>query len=836
MKSAVILIIVCLVLLFVCSADAEKKSARVDFYGDPLPAGAIGRLGTVRMRHGDSTFSVAFSPTGKVFATGGGRDGKIVLWDVKTGKRVAMLTGHKSTVACLAFSPDGKTLASGGNDRTVRLWNVATGKETQRTAGKSNVSALVFRDDGKALVFASAANAYVWQLVRPKDDPVVMTGHKRVWPWHLSVEFLRGNNMIVSAGGDKTVRFWNAWTGKQTGQIDSPGGEVGSVAVSPDGKLLAYGCKDGTVRFWSLEQKKELFVLEGRKEIVFCLAFSPDGRTLAVNSGGDYTVRLWDLATKKEIRKLPGSGNKRNCLAFSPDGKTLAVLRADKTVGLRDVKTGKPVHDFAGHTDQIYALAFSPDGKRLASGAVSSALGAKAGIDNAIRIWDVRQPFDSAQDLRRREIAKWPAHGTRGPNGLAWMPDGKAIVSCGADNSAKMWDAQTGKSIRTFGPHTRFVTSVAVSPDGSIVATGGDGKVYLWSAATGKRFGKWEGNIGQNARLAFSANGKALAGSGTSGIFIWTIPPGESSIRCSGPGGFVPQIGFSPNGGFILSAGHSGRVAVSNTTNGKRIITINHAGGVFGVTFSPDGKLIASAGRDKTVRIWETATGKQVMNFTGHIAPVNAVAFSLDGKTLTSAGADTTILLWSIDPWVQLAHQTPPAKMDMNKPTELWDQLKLAGDTTADAYKVMWVLVHSGDKAVDLLDKRLKPERIDREKVKRLIDDLDDNKYAVRKRASEELTVLGRVIESDIREALKDPTSLEAKVRLKAVLDVVSSPLFNTPESLRNCRSVQVLELIGTAKARRVLKKLAAGDAEAPLTKDAKSALARLVSRSQRDS
>ncbi|MCK4625493.1 MAG: WD40 repeat domain-containing protein, partial [Phycisphaerae bacterium] len=604
MKSVLMLRILCVVLLAsVCSADAEEKLARVDSYGDPLPAGAIGRLGTVRMRHGDSTFSVAYSPTGKIFATGGGRDGKIALWDVKTGKRIATLTGHKSTIVCLAFSPDGKTLASGGHDKTVRLWDVANGKETGRTTSKGRIDALVLRSDGKAVVFAFSTRLHVWHPGRPKAASVELGRHKR--PIRAAA-FLPDGNTILSCDMDGTVLFWDARTDKDPGQIKLPGGTISSMTVSPDGKTLAYGCKDGTVRFWSLEKKKEIFVLEGHKAFVSCLVFSPDGKVLAVNSGGDCTVRLWDLATKKEIRRLPGSGGKWNCLAFSPDGKTLAILRADKSAGLWNVKTGKPVHNFAGHTDQIYTLAFSPDGKRLASGAVSSALGAKSGIDSNIRIWDVP---------RRREIVNWPAHGTRGPNALAWMPDGKAIVSCGAEQFAGMWDTQTGKPIRAFGPHGRFVTSVAVSPDGKIVATGGDndGKVYLWNAVTGERFDKWEGKIGRNVKLAFSGDGKALAGTDSRSIYIWTIPPDKSVTRCSGPGGFVPRIDFSPNGRLVLSAGHSGRIALSDAMNGNRISTISHGSGVNGVAFSPDGKLIASAGRDKTVRVWETATGKQVL-------------------------------------------------------------------------------------------------------------------------------------------------------------------------------------------------------------------------------
>ncbi|MCK4625494.1 MAG: hypothetical protein KAV00_09315, partial [Phycisphaerae bacterium] len=205
-------------------------------------------------------------------------------------------------------------------------------------------------------------------------------------------------------------------------------------------------------------------------------------------------------------------------------------------------------------------------------------------------------------------------------------------------------------------------------------------------------------------------------------------------------------------------------------------------------------------------------------------------------RTLASAGADTTIILWNIDPWVCRSDRdkTSPLKMDACKPAYLWDKLKGKEESSDhNEYAIMWVLVRAGDKAVGLLDIFLKPVRVNSESVKRLIADLDDDEYKVRKRASEELAGFGNAIDSDIREALKKPTSLEAKIRLEAVLKVVSYPLPNTPESLRKYRSVQILEWIGTKKAQGVLKKLAAGHAGASLTQDAKSALARIASRNR---
>jgi outer membrane protein assembly factor BamB len=258
-------------------------------------------------RHKDWVCSVAYSPDGKLLASAGGNEfkparndnktsGEVKLWDVTARQEVAPLQGHTNKVFAAAFSPDGKTLATGSADRTVRLWDTATGKER-----------------------------------------AVLEGHtEAVW----SVAFGPDGKTVASAGWDRTVRLWDAVTGKECGTLKGHEEEVLAVAVSPDGKTLATGGADWTVRLWDLATEKECAVLRGHKGSVTCLAVSADGRTLSSGSG-DETVKLWDLTTGKERATLRGHRSGITAIALSPDGKTLASAGMDDGVRLWDLSADR---------------------------------------------------------------------------------------------------------------------------------------------------------------------------------------------------------------------------------------------------------------------------------------------------------------------------------------------------------------------------------------------------------------------------------------------------------------------------------------------------------------
>jgi hypothetical protein len=295
----------------------------------------VNQITTLRTLRGHTSWvtSVAFSPDGRLLASGSD-DQTLKLWDVETRQEVRTLRGHTDPVWSVAFSPDGRLLASGSGDNTVKLWDVETGQEVRTLSGHT--------------------------------DPV----------W--SVAFSPDGRLLASGSGDNTVKLWDVETGQEVRTLRGHTFLVVSVAFSLDGRLLASGSLDNTVKLWDVETGQEVHTLRGHTDSVWSVAFSPDGRLLASGSD-DQTVKLWDVETGQEVRTLRGHTSWVTSVAFSPDGRLLASGSDDQTVKLWDVATGQEVRTLSGHTAPVRSLAFSPDGRLLASGS----------WDGTVRIWGV---------------------------------------------------------------------------------------------------------------------------------------------------------------------------------------------------------------------------------------------------------------------------------------------------------------------------------------------------------------------------------------------------------------------------------------------------------------
>ena len=283
------------------------------------------------------------------------------------------LTGHDGSVYSVAFSPDGKTLATSGSwDETLRLWDVQTG-EVMRTLSLRPVLSVAFSPDGKALAIGSMnRSAQLWDTKTGYLERE-FTGHTSVVA---SVAFSPTGKMLASGSWDQTVRLWDAQSGELKRTLTGHTGLVLSVAFSPDGKTLASGA-DTTVRLWDAQSGELERTLTGHSDIVWSVAFSPDGKMLASGSL-DETVKLWDAQTGEIKHAMTRHSKGVHSVAFSSDGKSVAS-GADKTVWLWDAQTGELKRRLTGHSDTVWSVAFSPDGKMLASGS----------LDKTVKLWDV---------------------------------------------------------------------------------------------------------------------------------------------------------------------------------------------------------------------------------------------------------------------------------------------------------------------------------------------------------------------------------------------------------------------------------------------------------------
>jgi WD40 repeat protein len=407
--------------------------------------------------------SVAFSPQGDRLAVSG-QDNIVRLWDVPGGQPLHALEGHTSWVWDVAFTPDGRTLATGSaDDGTVRLWDTASG-QLRHMLALNNVGPVAFSPDGRQLAVVSGGyslhiggskvlfyDTATGQLLR------TLGGYNIT----LDVAFTPDGHSLIAAGGYE-VHTWDVHSGqlRPTQESDTP---VQSVAVSPDGQLMAWGGGEQqyAVQMWDIATGQLLYMLEEQAGVVHKVLFSPDGQLLATWSD-DGLVRLWQANTGELLFSQPA-----NHIAFHPNGRLLAinvgdvyVEESEASVQLWDVDTFTLVRSFAGLGNPV---TFSADGHIVAS-SNSVTMG----------LWDsgtgeLLYPFTGVE-------TGFP------PNAQAAIlsPDGRILASSDFFGYLRLWDMSTGQTLWGSGS-ADYATSVAFSPDGRLLATDNqDGTVGLW--------------------------------------------------------------------------------------------------------------------------------------------------------------------------------------------------------------------------------------------------------------------------------------------------------------------------------------------------------------------
>ena len=407
-------------------------------------------------------YSVAFSPDGKLFATGGS-DGVIRWWDAASGKELLTCRGHENAVISVAFSPDGEGLASGSHDNTIKLWDCHTGECLQTFTGHENlVNSVAFSPSGKWLVSGSDDNTIKLWDCHTGECLRTFTGHES---WVRSVAFSPNDKWLASGSSDNTIKLWDCLTGDCLRTFTGHENRVHSVAFSPDSKWLASGSRDNTIKLWDSNTGDCLRTFTGHENWVYSVTFSPNGKWLASGSGDN--IKLWDTHIGECLRTFTGYRNSVRSVAFSPDGEWLASGSSDNTIKLWNSQTGKCIKTFNGHQNRVRSVAFSPDGEWLTSGS----------LDNTIKLWD---------SLTGECLRTFTGHESW-VHSVAFSPDSKWLISGSYDYNLKLWNSYTGECLQTFTGHESWVRSVAFSPNGEWLASGsGDNTIKLWDVNTGE--------------------------------------------------------------------------------------------------------------------------------------------------------------------------------------------------------------------------------------------------------------------------------------------------------------------------------------------------------------
>jgi WD40 repeat protein len=567
---------------------------------------------------------------------------------------------HSGYVTAVAFSSDGKRVATGSADHTVMVWDAASGEVLLTLSAPyvsidasfgsyAPINGVAFSPDGARLAVASWDTAKVWDSANGKEQ---LTLHDSKFV--TAVTFSPDGRRIATGNTEPTTRLWDAVTGSELmtlrayptvekGLLSTP--SISVLAFTADGTRLAAGGSKVTMSVWDLSTGRELPALRGQLNEVKSVAFSADGKRLAaVVANSDHTAEVWDTVSGKKALTVTGHSDYVDSVAFSPDGKLLATGSWDKTAKLWDAEIGQELATLYGHSDSVEAVAFSPDGARLAT----------ASRDTTAKIWDM--PGEPELVTLRGNL--------RAVDPMAFSRDGKRVAAAGYHQPAKIWDAITGQELVTLHDHADClsafavsgVTALSFSSDGTRLATGGNGgAARVWNALSGECLLTLATNSGRAGEpvlnsvdaVAFSPDGTRLVtATPNETVKVWDAASGRELLTLHGQSG-VGAVAFSPDGKRMATANSDMTGQVWDAFSGQKLVSLKgHSGFLYALAFSPDGRRVATTSADATAIVWDAASGRALLTLRGHSNPVTSVCFSPDGKRVATASVDRTVRVW----------------------------------------------------------------------------------------------------------------------------------------------------------------------------------------------
>ena len=631
-------------------------------------AGAlIEALGAQRERHilrghEGAILAVAVFPDGTRIVSGSS-DKTVRIWDAASGAQLQVLKGHEGAITAIAVSPDGAYIVSGSFDETVRIWDAVRGTQLRVLQGhEDDVNAVAVSPDSTRIVSGSMDNTVrLWDAASGEQIQTLRGHQKRVNAVAVSPNGAR----VISGSRDKTIRIWDAASGEPLQVLEGHEGAVLAVAISPDGTRIVSGSGPPTigasakftVRVWDAANGAQLQVLQGHEQFVTAVAVSPDGARI-ISGSNDTTIRIWDATSGELLLVLHGHQRPVSDIAVFPDdarivsssGILAAGVSPEYTLRIWTLESPAERQLFKGHQDEVTAVAVSPDGTRIFSGS-GNPNWASQGSDNTVRIWD----SENGKQVRVLE-----GHEGRVTDVIV-STDGTRIYSSSRDKTIRIWEAVSGLQLRVLKSHEEDITAVAVSPDGARIVSSsssshfaGASTLRVWDVANGATLQTMKGHQSPVRAVAVSPDGaRVVSGSGTfdyrgpgdNTIRIWDAASGAQLRVLRGHEGVITAIAISPDGAYIVSGSSDYTVRIWDAASGEQLRVLNgHEGTVTSISISADGARIVSGSPDNSVRIWDAASGEQLLVIRG---PTSAVELFPDGTRIVVGSPDNSVrIIW----------------------------------------------------------------------------------------------------------------------------------------------------------------------------------------------
>ncbi|MBI1763045.1 MAG: caspase family protein [Acidobacteria bacterium] len=590
--------------------------------------------------HAEKIEAIAYSPDGRYLATGSS-DRTIKIWEALTGRELRALNGGTG-IKALAYSPDGRLLASGGNDGKLRLWDTASGQERAVFDGHpKGVLALAFSSDGRWLASGGTDDKTVklWE-VATQHAVHSLSGHQA---WVTALAFSPDSQTLVSGDAAGGLRLWELNTGALQHTLTAHKDRIRSLAFSADGERLASGGNDAVIQLWQPRTGQLLKSLPTQPASVVAVAFASNGQQLLICTN-DHTRKRFALANSNstgsaniianeiEQTKLDNGENlnRYQTAVFSADGQSLAVCDGTRDVMMHQTTGAAEAFALTSRVNPVKAVAFSPDGRWLVTG----------NQDTSITLWEtfsgraVGTLYSNAGSI----------------NALAFSPDNQTLASGSYGGVIKLWEVMAARELKSWQAHNDGINALAFSVDGQrLFSASVDATIRSWEPTTGRELARLTGHQGEVTALSLGADGKLLASaSADQTAKLWDVATGALLRTFARAGGPLLAVALAPDGKTLATGDAERAIKIRDIGTGNEMRTLNANGRVLSLAFSPDGKTLAAGQSGAVIQLWETDNWQPRASLSGHTGAVNALSFHPEGGWLVSGSEDGSARLWGL--------------------------------------------------------------------------------------------------------------------------------------------------------------------------------------------